>query len=83
MSLSLESSMPKKDDADTCAVCRRGRLALRNEKISFYQWTDKGYLLCEAEIQVRICLRCGSKNWDDDAEAAIEEAVRRARNKVQ
>jgi hypothetical protein len=55
---------------------------VRGEEISFFQWTDKGYLSCRTAIRVRICNRCGSKNWDDEAEAAIEEAVRREYNKL-
>jgi hypothetical protein len=69
-------------DADICDICRRGRVTVRGEEISFYQWTDKGYLSCRAAIRVRICNRCGSKSWDDEAEAAIEEAVRREYNKL-
>jgi len=64
------------DEADVCAICNRGRVTLRNEEISFYQWTDKGYVFCKTSVPVRKCNRCGSKSWDAAAEAAIEAAVR-------
>jgi hypothetical protein len=70
------------DTDDGCPVCKVGLLALHNEAISFYQWTDKGYVFCHAAVPVRICKGCGFKNWDDAAEAAIEEAVRRESDKL-
>jgi hypothetical protein len=70
------------DSDDACPVCKRGRFALHNEDISFYQWTDKGYVFCRAAIPVRVCNGCGFKSWDDAAEAAIEEAVRREYDKL-
>jgi hypothetical protein len=69
--------MSDDNDVDICVFCRRGRATIRNEKISFHQWTDKGYLFCRVVIPVRTCDRCGSKSWDAAAEAIIEEAVRR------
>jgi C4-type Zn-finger protein len=71
------------DDTDeSCPVCKRGRLALHNEEISFHQWTDKGYVFCHAAVPVKVCKGCGFKSWDDAAEAAIEEAVRREYDKL-
>jgi YgiT-type zinc finger domain-containing protein len=64
-----------------CAICNRGKVTLRNEEISFYQWTDKGYVFCQTEVPVRKCDHCGSKSWDAAAEALIEEAVRREYDK--
>ena len=46
------------------------------------QWTDKGYISCRATIPMGICDHCGSKTWDDDAEAIIEEAVRQEYQKL-
>jgi len=68
--------MSNGDEEDVCAICKRGRVTLRNEEISFYQWTDKGYVFCKTAVPVRRCNLCGSKSWDAEAEAAIEAAVR-------
>jgi hypothetical protein len=70
------------DADDACPVCKRGLLAQRSEDLSFYQWTDKGYVFCRAIIPVKVCGHCGFKSWDDAAEAAIEEAVRREYDKL-
>jgi hypothetical protein len=64
-------------DADICALCRRGRVAIRNERISFHQWTGDGFLFCRVIIPVRTCDGCGCRSWDAAAEAVIEAAVQR------
>ena len=68
--------MSAPEDVQRCESCKVGRLTRLDQTISFRQWTDKGYILCSATIPMGICDRCGAKNWDDDAEAIIEAAVR-------
>jgi hypothetical protein len=36
-----------------------------------------GYIHCRAEVPIGLCDRCGSIHWNQEAEALIEEAVRR------
>jgi YgiT-type zinc finger domain-containing protein len=74
--------MSQKDDADTCHWCKRGRLVRQRQDLAFYQWTDKGYIFCSAEIPRLICESCGSKAWDDVAESIIEEVVRLENDKL-
>jgi hypothetical protein len=70
------------DGADTCNWCKCGRLVRQRQRLSFYQWTDKGYVFCSAEIPMLTCDSCGSKSWDDAAESIIEEVVRREYDKL-
>ena len=69
-------------ESEVCVHCKRGRVGERMEEIAFQQWTDKGYVSCRATIPMDICDGCGSKSWGDAAEALIEEAVRRAYEKL-
>jgi len=65
-----------------CDFCRGGPVITRQEQMAFRQWTDKGYVHCRVLIPVGVCRRCGGKNWNDAAEAIIEEAVRQAYEKL-
>ena len=42
----------------------------------FRQWTDRGYVHCRAEIPIGLCDHCGSKHWNQEAEAIVEEVAR-------
>ena len=64
------------------AALRFGHVTGRNEGISFRQWTDKGYVFCRAEIPIGVCDCCGAKHWNQDAEAIINEVVRREYDKL-
>jgi hypothetical protein len=75
-------SMSDPEDLQTCEFCKIGRVIKSDQTISFRQWTDKGYVNCHANIPIGVCDHCGSKNWDDDAEAIIEEAVRQEYQKL-
>jgi hypothetical protein len=66
----------------TCDFCKRGHVTGRNEGISFRQWTDKGYVFCRAEIPLGVCDCYGARNWNQDAEAIINEVVRREYDKL-
>jgi len=54
----------------------------RVDEIAFHQWTDKGYVFCRLTVPLGVCDTCGSRNWNEDVEAAIEEAVRREYDKL-
>ena len=69
-------------EVGVCEICRRGRVFIRTEAISFQQWTDKGYVYCQATIPMAICDHCGSRSWEDAAEKIIDEAVQREYNKM-
>jgi ribosomal protein L37E len=69
-------------EADLCAYCGRGKVSKRNEEMAFYQWTSRGYVFCRVTIPIGVCNRCGAKNWDDAAEALLEDAVRREFDKL-
>jgi hypothetical protein len=63
---------------ETCELCGRGQKIKRDEELAFSQWTDRGYVACRVTIPVSTCDHCNAKSWDEAAEAAIEEAVRKA-----
>ena len=65
------------NDFQRCVFCKVGNLVRSDKGIAFKQWTDKGYLFCRVTIPMDICDRCGLKTWDADAEAIINEAVRK------
>lgn len=70
--------MPDDKGADICELCRRGRKIKRDEALAFHQWTDRGYVFCRVTIPMDICDHCNARSWDEAAEFAIEEAVRKA-----
>ncbi|GIK82471.1 MAG: hypothetical protein M5U07_18965 [Xanthobacteraceae bacterium] len=71
-----------RDDGEGCAFCGHGTVIKRQEELAFHQWTDRGYVFCKVSVPTAVCERCGSKSWDDAAEAIIEEAVRRELEKL-
>jgi hypothetical protein len=74
--------MPETQEPEICIHCKQGLIRERMEEIAFHQSTDKGYVFSRATILVRVCDNCGSKSWDEAAEGVIEEAHRRAYNKL-
>jgi hypothetical protein len=74
--------MSDSNDAQRCDFCKIGHVTRQNQQIAFRQWTDKGYVHCQAEIPIGICDHCGAKHWNADAEAIIEDAVRREYDKL-
>jgi len=77
-----KGSMSNKDRMELCDFCKAGQLIERTQLIAFHQWTDKGYIFCRATVLIGVCDKCGSRNWDDIAEATIDEAVRQAYEKL-
>jgi hypothetical protein len=74
--------MSAPQDLQRCDFCKVGSIIKSDQRIVFRQRTDKGYVICRATVPMGVCDNCGSKNWDDDAEAIIEEAVRREYDKL-
>jgi hypothetical protein len=74
--------MPKLENPQLCDFCKIGQIAKRQEEIAFRQWTDRGYVSCRVVIPIDVCDRCGLRNWDEAAEAIIEEAVRKQYEKL-
>jgi hypothetical protein len=75
--------MSNTDRTKICDFCRAGQLIERTQLIAFHQWTDKGYVFCRTTVLIGVCDKCGSRNWDDAAEATVDEAVRKAYEKLQ
>lgn|GEM_PF-971732 len=76
------SGMANSENGDTCFFCKKGKFVTRNEDIAFHQWTDRGYVFCRVKLSLGVCDHCGSRHWNEDAEAAIEEAIQREYNKL-
>jgi hypothetical protein len=74
--------MPEPADADLCELCKQGLMVTREEKLAFQQKTSRGYVFCEVTVPTRTCEMCGAKSWGEAAEVMIEEAVRRAEEKL-
>jgi hypothetical protein len=65
-------------ETDLCYFCKKGNFIDRTEDIAFHQWTEKGYVSCRVTVPVGVCDACGAKNWNEQTEALIEAAVRKA-----
>jgi hypothetical protein len=74
--------MSNLDNAQRCDFCKIGHIVKCKEEIAFRQSTDKGYVFCRAVIPIGVCSHCGSRNWDEAAEAIIEEAIRNEYEKL-
>ena len=74
--------MSDSNEGNLCVFCRRGCVVKHEETIAFHQSTDKGYVFCRVSIPIATCEACGSRTWDEAAEAAIEEAVQREYKKL-
>jgi hypothetical protein len=74
--------MPGTNKAGVCDICYRGLTVRTTQEMAFRQWTSKGYVSCRVTIPVAICAECGARNWDEAAEAIIEEAVNREVDKL-
>lgn len=45
--------------------------------MAFRQWSDKGYIHCEAMVVVHVCDSCGMKTLDGSADKIMDEAFQR------
>jgi hypothetical protein len=60
-----------------CDFCQSGRVTRRDQRIEFRQRTDRGYVSCRVTVPLGVCDHCRSSHWNEDAEAIVEDAVRR------
>jgi len=60
-----------------CDFCESGHVTARDQHIAFRQLTDRGYVSCRVTVPVGVCDHCRSGHWSKEAEAVVEEAVRR------
>lgn len=81
-SSSRGARMSSDKDGDTCYFCHKGKFVTRKEGIQFHQWTDKGYIFCRVNVSIGVCDQCGSRDWSEEADTVIEEAIRREYNKL-
>jgi hypothetical protein len=69
-------------DLSICDFCKQGSLVERTETISFHQWSHRGIVFCKVAIPIETCDVCGATAWGEAAESIIEDAVRRAIEKL-
>jgi uncharacterized protein with PIN domain len=69
-------------ESEKCILCEQAHVLEENREIDFRQHTDKGEVLCRVAVQFNVCPQCGFEYWDDHAEAALDEAVRQAYEKL-
>lgn len=62
---------------NSCVLCREGRVAQQLTRMAFRQWSDKGYIHCEAMVVVHVCDSCGMKTLDGSADKIMDEAFQR------
>jgi hypothetical protein len=65
-------------DPDICDLCRRGHLTAAVEEIAFRQWSDKGFIECQALVMVTTCDNCGMKSLPSGSDEILDAAFRRA-----
>lgn len=70
------------DESGACPVCKRGHLTKRTHEIAFFQQTHKRPVYCRVAVPMRSCAACGFKTLDEGADALMDEAVRRERDKL-
>jgi C4-type Zn-finger protein len=80
--LKSEFRMSKAQDEEQCPLCKKGRFIGRSQQLAFHQWTDKGYVFCRVAVTIGVCDNCGSRNWNKEIEALVDEAVQREYKKL-
>jgi hypothetical protein len=73
---------PTQTTHQTAIFCKSGHVITSTQEIAFRQWTDKGYVFCRTTIPIGVCDRCGSRHWNEDAEAIIQDVVRQEYRKL-
>jgi hypothetical protein len=69
-------------EVQRCDFCKRGHVTGCNEGISSTSVPMRAMSLCRVEIPIGVCDCCGAKHWNQDAEAIINEVVRREYDKL-
>jgi hypothetical protein len=67
--------MPNDEEAETCALCKRGTFVREETELSIRQSTDKGYVQCRVSVPIAICNNCAFRTLLEPAERLIEEAI--------
>lgn len=80
--LQADAEVPTVDTRQDCPVCRRGRLVRTTVDLTFHQKTDRGRVTCRVALPVSTCRHCGFEMTDADGEAIMDQAVRRAYEKL-
>ena len=70
------------DHGDGCGSCGHPTVVKREQEVAFHEWTDRGYLFGKVVVPVAVCEQCGTRTWETAAEAIIEDAMRREREKL-
>jgi hypothetical protein len=61
----------------SCIFCRKGRVKEELQDLIFRQWSDKGYIRCEAMVMLHVCESCGMRSLDEGADKVMDEAFQR------
>jgi hypothetical protein len=55
----------------------QGRNLIKDDRVAFSQWTDKGYVLFHVAVPIGACMRWRSKSFIHAAAPAVEDDVLR------
>lgn len=69
-------------DVEVCPVCKYGHIVKITRELSFQQITDKGRVNCRIQVPVGTCTHCGFHMLDGNAQAVLDQAVRREYDKL-
>jgi hypothetical protein len=67
---------------EACVFCSHGPITVREEEVSFRQWTDKGYAHCRVVVPVARCAHCGAGTIDESGDTIMDAAVRQAYDRL-
>jgi hypothetical protein len=74
--------MAAEDEPITCEFCKKGRVTRRMEEMSFRQLSYKGYVHCRVMVLIGTCDNCHQKSLGPEAEKSLNEAFKRAYDKL-
>ena len=66
----------------SCIFCRKGRVKEELQRMTFRQWSDKGYIHCDVVVMVAVCGGCGFRTLDDDANKIMDATFQREYRKL-
>jgi len=74
--------MADADVSESCPICKRGWMVKGTADLTFHQMTDRGRVTCRVALPISRCSHCDFQTLDAEAEAAMDEAVRREYDKL-
>jgi hypothetical protein len=74
--------MAEENEPVICDLCRKGRVTMKTEEITFRQWSDKGYIRCHVTTLVGTCDNCGAKSLPLGSDEAFESAFKEEYGKL-